>query len=124
MSSFNMTPSPLYINISNDSEYTASNSDHAYMRHEFLNYNPNIVVPCIVILAMASVVGTAGNILILLAVATNKALRNVESIFIVNLAYSDLYVTLIADPMNIVVSTVSACTRICGPNTTVHVSHT
>ncbi|KAL3851848.1 hypothetical protein ACJMK2_015550, partial [Sinanodonta woodiana] len=97
-----MTSTSLYFNMSNDSEYTDSNGDHAYMRHEFLNSHPNIVVPSIVILAVASVVGTAGNILILLAVAMTKALRDVESIFIVNLACSDLYVTLIADPMNIV----------------------
>ena len=71
-------------------------------KHEFINTRPWTAVPTIIILSIASFVGTAGNIMILLAIASSQNLRNVEAIFIVNLAISDLYVTLIADPMSIV----------------------
>ncbi|KAL3851850.1 hypothetical protein ACJMK2_015552 [Sinanodonta woodiana] len=92
----------IHANISNDSIHIAMGAGELYyLKHQFLNSHPHIVLPCLVILVVASVVGTAGNILILLAVARTKELRNVESFFIVNMACSDLYVTLIADPMNI-----------------------
>ena len=71
-------------------------------KHEFVNTRPWTAIPTIVILSIASFVGTAGNIMILLAIASSQNLRNVEAIFIVNLAISDLYVTLVADPMSIV----------------------
>jgi hypothetical protein len=47
-------------------------------------------------------VGTFGNIMILIVVSKTKELRQTQSIFIINLAISDMYVTLIADPMSIV----------------------
>ncbi|XP_046568485.1 melatonin receptor type 1B-B-like [Haliotis rubra] len=71
-------------------------------RHEFLTIQPEIAIPILFILGLATVVGTLGNGLILVSVATRKSLHNVESIFIVNLACSDLYVTAIADPMSII----------------------
>lgn len=74
----------------------------AYGRHEFILTKPLTAIPTIAILSLASFIGTAGNVLTLLAIASSKNLRNVESIFIVNLAISDLYVTMIADPMSIV----------------------
>ena len=61
-----------------------------------------LAITCIVILAMASFIGTCGNVLILVVVAETKELRQTQSIFIVNLALSDMYVTMIADPMSIV----------------------
>ena len=75
---------------------------NVFGKHEFVNTRPWTAIPVIVILSIASLVGTAGNIMILLAIALSQNLRNVEAIFIVNLAISDLYVTLIADPMSIV----------------------
>ena len=74
----------------------------AFGKHEFIRTKPWTAFPIIVILSAASFVGTAGNILTLLAIASNKKLRNAEMIFIVNLAISDLYVTAIADPLSIV----------------------
>ena len=74
----------------------------AFGKHEFIRTKPWTAIPVIVILSVASFVGTAGNILTLLAIASNKKLRNAEMIFIVNLAISDLYVTAIADPLSIV----------------------
>ncbi|WAR25809.1 CCKAR-like protein [Mya arenaria] len=74
-----------------------------YGRHEFLQTRPELAVPCIIVLGFASIVGTLGNFLILFVIATKRKLRNVESIFIVNLAISDLYVTVVADPMSLIV---------------------
>lgn len=73
-----------------------------FAKLEFLSSNPWTAFPTVLLLFSASLVGTAGNILILLAVLTNKDVRTVESMFIVNLACSDLFVTTVADPMSIV----------------------
>ena len=70
--------------------------------YEFLKVNPWIAIPCLIVLIVASLGGTFGNVLTLLAVALSKEIRNVEKTFIFNLALSDLYVTAIADPMSIV----------------------
>ena len=83
-------------------EDTMVENDVKFGRHEFLNTRPEHAIPCVVIIAIASIVGTCGNIMILAVVASKKKLRNVESIFIANLAISDLYVTTIADPMSLV----------------------
>lgn len=71
-------------------------------QYEFILDTPGFAISCIVILTLASVVGTFGNVMILIVVSKTKELRQTQSIFIVNLAISDLYVTLIADPMSIV----------------------
>ena len=73
----------------------------SFARLEFLQSKPWAAFPSIVFLSLASFVGTTGNVLTLLAIALNKSVRNVESVFIVNLALSDLYVTTVADPMSI-----------------------
>ena len=57
--------------------------------------------PSILILGAATIVGTAGNVLTLLAIATFRKNRNEENVFLFNLAVSDLFVTMIADPMSI-----------------------
>ncbi|KAK3609833.1 hypothetical protein CHS0354_029873 [Potamilus streckersoni] len=75
---------------------------HRFRRYEFLKEKPHIAIASIIMISVASMEGIFGNILIPIAVATHKKLRNIESVFIVNLAMSDLYVTAIADPMNIV----------------------
>ena len=79
-----------------------TNEYGAFGRHEFLQLNPWIAIPSIIVLAVASLGGTFGNVLTLLAVAFSGKIRHVEKTFIVNLALSDLYVTAIADPMSIV----------------------
>lgn len=71
-------------------------------KYDFIHDAPGIAISCIVLLMLASVVGTFGNIMILIVVSKTKELRQTQSIFIINLAISDMYVTLIADPMSIV----------------------
>ena len=73
-----------------------------YEPFEFLEVQPELYIVLVTVLVFASVVGTCGNVLILVAIATQRNLQNVESVFVVNLACCDLYVTLIADPLSIV----------------------
>ena len=61
---------------------------------------PWIPILSLVILSLASLIGTGGNVLILLAVSTHRKLREGMSAFFINLAVSDLLVTTIADPMS------------------------
>lgn len=70
--------------------------------YEFLETQPGLYIFLITVLVFASVIGTCGNILILIAIGTQRDLQNMESVFIVNLACCDLYVTAIADPLSIV----------------------
>ncbi|XP_072018926.1 melatonin receptor type 1B-A-like [Amphiura filiformis] len=49
-----------------------------------------------------SLVGTAGNILVILAVLTSQKLRVLHNVFIVNLAVADLLVTALVNPFAIV----------------------
>ena len=70
-------------------------------KYEFLQLKPWIAIPSIVVLAIVTLGGTFGNILTILAVAFNRKIRHVEKAFVVNLAFSDLYVTAVADPMSI-----------------------
>ena len=81
------------------------NSTHAelhYGQHEFITSRTPLAVPVITLLTVASITGTFGNILILIVACSKKLWRHVEARFIVNLALSDLYVTLVADPMSII----------------------
>ncbi|XP_060603808.1 melatonin receptor type 1A-like [Ruditapes philippinarum] len=79
-----------------------TNSSFYFNNDELTSARTDVTVPSLVILIIATLVGTFGNILILLSVFTRKNLRKVEGIFIVNLAMSDLYVTAVADPMSII----------------------
>lgn len=71
-------------------------------RHEFLKSKTWIAAPVVVVIVLASVVGTFGNVLILAVICSNTLGRNVTITFITNLAISDLFMTLVADPMNVV----------------------
>lgn len=73
-----------------------------YDRYGFLQQKTSYAVPVVTLLAIASVAGTFGNILILIVACSKKIWRNVEASFIVNLALSDLYVTIVADPMSLI----------------------
>lgn len=95
--------------MSNNFTSVGTGSVDVFGKHEFLHTKPWAAWPTIVVLSLASCVGTVGNILTLLAIASNKSVRNVESIFIVNLAISDLYVTTIADPMSILGKNIYFC---------------
>ena len=77
-------------------------NEDAWDKHEFITLYPWTAYSSILIVCLASLFGTAGNVLTVLAIAVNKNIRNVESVFFLNLAVSDLYVTAIADPLNVV----------------------
>lgn len=72
-----------------------------YGRHEFLKTRTWVAVPVIIIVSLATALGTFGNVLILSVIWSNKLGRNVTTTFIMNLAMSDLFVTLVVDPMSI-----------------------
>ena len=97
-----------WTDLANTSSYTGdvvpkdSGHDIGFTKFEFFQTNPWLAFPIVLVLFVASLIGTVGNILILLSVLMCKNVRTVESTFIVNLALSDLYVTLIADPFSII----------------------
>jgi len=65
---------------------------------------PALTVPYISVISLASVVGTLGNLLVIGSLSGSVRCQNqrtVGKIFIVNLACSDLIVTLIINPMAI-----------------------
>ena len=64
--------------------------------------NFTMAIVYVVLMVTALVIGTAGNLLILVASACLKSLRKTGYIFIVNLAAADLCVAGIADPMCVV----------------------
>ena len=69
----------------------------------YIKVNPWAAFPSIFILTAASLFGTGGNVLVLLAIATWRRLRrHTESVFLINLAISDLYVTTVVDPMSLI----------------------
>ena len=69
--------------------------------HALINEMPWVAIPSVFVLSLASVVGTGGNILIIASVMAYGRINSKESIFIVSLAISDLFVTVVADPMSI-----------------------
>lgn len=73
-----------------------------YGRHDFLSTWPGLAIPSYIILFIAALTGTFGNVLTLLVISNKKGPRRAEAIFIINLAISDLYVTVVADPMSLV----------------------
>ena len=52
------------------------------------------------ILTVATLIGTGGNLLVVLVIAIFRNLRYEESVFFLNLAICDLYVTVVVDPMS------------------------
>lgn len=75
-----------------------TNVTSSYGPYQGLSY----LAPCLVVLTVASTVGTFGNLMILVIMHTRKRTQTVETTFIVNLALADLYVTSIADPMSFI----------------------
>jgi uncharacterized protein with PQ loop repeat len=61
-----------------------------------------VAIPILIILVIAAILGSFGNILILITIFKTKNLQRLECIFMANLAISDMYVTLFADPLSIV----------------------
>jgi hypothetical protein len=81
---------------------SAAYNNGKFGRHEFISSSPATALPTLIILVVATVVGTFGNIVTLILVCTRRIIRNVERVFIVNLAISDMYVTSFADPMSFI----------------------
>lgn len=77
-------------------------SGHTFSRLEFVTDTPGVAIPIIIVLVLASIIGTFGNILILVSIFKTQNLHRVECVFIASLALSDMYVTTLADPMSIV----------------------
>lgn len=73
-----------------------------YGPYEFVAGNTAVALPVIILLLIASVIGTFGNLLILTVVLMKRSWRHVEIIFIGNLAIADMYVTAVADPMSLI----------------------
>ena len=115
-----------------DNFQTDSRQQHyVFAKYEFVQNNPWLAFPVVLVLFAASLVGTSGNILIFLSVLFYKKVRTVESTFIVNLALSDMFVTLIADPFSIVgkllrkhiyhdVQWITSCYKMCYDHTCIN----
>ena len=59
-------------------------------------------MPYLTIASFAVVFGSLGNLFVLGSVIVHRKLRNQRSVFLVNLAIADLFVTTIADPYGII----------------------
>ena len=64
--------------------------------------HPTVAVSYIAALAVAALVGTVGNLCVIASLLAPAERRRKGNIFIVNLALSDLIVTAVVDPLNIV----------------------
>ncbi|WAR23631.1 MTR1A-like protein [Mya arenaria] len=62
----------------NISDEISSAADGYFGRHEFITTQPAVAVPCVIILSVASLLGTFGNVLILYVIATNSRLPKLE----------------------------------------------
>ena len=80
----------------------AMNATQILDRFEFVRQYPGVGYFLLIFLVLGAIFGTFGNALILVSVCRIINMRSLEYIFIANLALSDMYVTLLADPMNIV----------------------
>ena len=64
-----------------------------------LDSNPEMAIPYLIVVVLAIVAGTSGNLIILGTLLRDKVLRAGGNRFLINMAFSDLCVTMIADPM-------------------------
>ena len=81
---------------------TFKDKHHLIGGKEFIAKYPATAIPYLVIAFTASIVGTLGNIAVLLVIFKYKPLRNERNAFLVNLALADIMVTAIADPFGII----------------------
>ena len=61
-----------------------------------------LITAVVIVMSLASIIGTVGNILVILAVVVYNKLQVVRNTFIINLALADLIVTMVVIPMAIV----------------------
>ena len=76
--------------------------DHDIGGMKYVRSHPIVASVYLFIALTASIVGTIGNIFILLALALHGDLRHARNIFIANLAIADLCVTAFANPFGII----------------------
>ena len=69
---------------------------------EFITQNPGTALPFLIIMSLASLIGTTGNFLVMLCILFYKPLCHHRNIFLFNLALSDFMVTSIGDPYSII----------------------
>ncbi|KAH3827836.1 hypothetical protein DPMN_129779 [Dreissena polymorpha] len=79
----------------------ASTTEETNIMTPYVTAKPFWGVTNVIILVVTSVVGTFGNFLVLYVVAAKKAILKVESVFIVNLAISDVFVTAVANVISL-----------------------
>lgn len=100
--SANCNTIPLNVSNSTSCSSVESFGTVRYGRYEFITTRPEVALPVVIILVIASVVGTVGSISTLLVIINMKHYKFAESIFMLNLVISDLYVIVVADPMSVV----------------------
>lgn len=87
--------------LANSTDTSSEMDAKIFTRHEFVTTKTGIALPVVILLSLASIVGTLGNVLILTVVFMKRSWQHVEMTFIGNLALADLYVTVVADPMSV-----------------------
>jgi hypothetical protein len=90
------------MNISNHSITPNVTDTKLYDRYQFVTESPEVAIPLIIILLLEGLLGTFGNAVILIALYMIKDLKKMDSIFIANMAISDMYVAIVIDTMSIV----------------------
>ena len=66
----------------------------------YLDYARHISTPYLLIMGVACAVGFIGNMAVLASIALNSKLHKSMSVFLVNLALADLWVTATGDPFS------------------------
>ncbi|XP_072018180.1 melatonin receptor type 1A-like [Amphiura filiformis] len=88
--------------ITSDMSWVSNSSSSANSDDTLPNSQLPILNTYIALTIFLSLVGTAGNILVIFAVFTSKKLRVLQNVFIVNLAVADLLVTSLVNPFAVV----------------------
>ena len=86
---------------SNDSSMSSDNGTSSNISSP-VPFLPYRYIPYITWLLLMSLIGTFGNLLIILSLVVEKKLRTLSNIFIVNLAFADIFVTTIIDPFSVI----------------------
>ena len=68
---------------------------------DYIYAHPYLTIPYLVTMTTASIVGSFGNLLILVVIILYKPLRHSRNLFLVNLAAADLVVTGFGDVFSI-----------------------
>ena len=79
----------------------ANITDYPIGGREYVSSLPHISYPYLVILSLASVIGTAGNFAVIGAIIVNSNLHRPKVVYMLNLAVADLWVTAVADQISL-----------------------